>query len=229
VAAERALPDRALGDTIALRLVVPVATMLAIGAVALLVLLTPFYVHAALDLAGAPATVGFPPAQAHNYSDRTVGELLFGPATFEFSAPDGSPFYTADERAHMGDVRAVLFGFLGLAAVAAVLLAVVVVRRRGDPLVVRAIGRGGLVLAMGTVVVGALAAVAFDAAFTLFHRLLFPGGNFTFDPTSQRLVQLYPYAFWQLSAAVLGALLVIVGGLTWLLGRRRARRPTAAP
>lgn len=219
---DRALPSRALGDTISLRLVVPVATMLAIGAVALILLLTPLFVHAALDLAGAPAAVGLPPAQAHEYSDRTVFELLFGPGTFEFSAPDGSAFYTADERAHMRDVRAVLFGFLGLAAVAVAVLAVIGVRRRRDPLVVRAIGRGGLALAIGTLVVGTLAAVAFDAAFTLFHRLLFPGGNFSFDPTSQRLVQLYPYAFWQLSAAALGALLVFGGGLTWLLARRRA-------
>jgi integral membrane protein (TIGR01906 family) len=228
VAADRALPGRALGDTISLRLLVPVATMLAIGAVALLVLLTPLFVHAALDLAGAPAAVGLSPTQAHEYSDRTVSELLIGPAIFEFSAPDGSAFYTADERAHMRDVRAVLFGFLGPAAVATVVLTIIAVRRRGDRLAVKAIGRGGLALAIGTVVIGAIAAVAFDAAFEFFHWLLFPGGNFSFDPTSQRLVQLYPYAFWQLSAAALGALLVIGGGLTWLLARWRAARRAMA-
>jgi uncharacterized membrane protein len=76
-------------------------------------------------------------------------------------------------------------------------------------------------------VVGVLSAVAFDAAFELFHRLLFPGGNFSFDPASQRLVQLYPFAFWQLTAAALGALLVVGGALAWLVARRRARGKVA--
>lgn len=121
----------------------------------------------------------------------------------------------------MRDVRTVLYGFLLTAAVAAVLLAVVAFRRRADRDVVRAMGRGGAILALATVVIGVFAAIAFDAAFELFHRLLFPGGNFTFDPLSQRLVQLYPFPFWQLTAAALGSLLVIGGAATWLIARRR--------
>jgi len=228
VTLQRSLPASGLAEALTLRLLVPVATMLTIGAVALLLLLTPIYLHPALDAAGAPAWLGMSEEVTHDYSDRTVTELLFGPATFEFAAPDGSPFYDPSERGHMRDVRVVLYGFLGISAVAAGLLAAVIYRRHADASVLRAISRGGAWLAVGTVVVGVFAALAFDTAFELFHEIFFPGGNFSFDPTTERLVQLYPIAFWQLTTAVLGVLLVVGGALTWFVGRRLARRKVTA-
>lgn len=219
---DRALPARGLAEALVLRVLVPMATMLTIGGLALLVLLTPLYIHPALDLAGAPVTLGLSAELTHRYSDQTITALVFGPGSFDFAGPDGSAFYSVDERAHMRDVRTVLYAFLALACAAAIVLVVVLWRRRRDRAVMSAIGRGGLALALGTVVVGVLAALAFDAAFALFHRLLFPGGNFSFDPTTQRLVQLYPFAFWQLSAAALGVLLIVGGAASWLLTRRRA-------
>jgi integral membrane protein (TIGR01906 family) len=224
VTLQRSVPASGLAEVLTLRLLVPVATMLTIGAVALLLLLTPIYLHPALDAAGAPAWLGMSQQVTHDYSDRTVGDLLFGPGTFEFAAPDGSPFYDASERGHMRDVRVVLYGFLGISAVAAGLLAAVTYRRRADASVLRAISRGGAWLAVGTVIVGVFAALAFDTAFELFHEIFFPGGNFSFDPTTERLVQLYPIAFWQLTTAVLGLLLVVGGALTWYVARRLAAR-----
>jgi integral membrane protein (TIGR01906 family) len=217
-----ALPARGLAEAVVVRVFVPLATMLSIGALGLLVLLTPLYIHTALDVSGAPATLGLSAELTHSYSDQTINDLVFGPGTFEFAGPDGTAFYSPDERSHMRDVRTVLYGFLALSALAAVLLAVVLVRRRADRTVTRAIGRGGVILVVGTVVLGIFAAVAFDAAFELFHRLLFPGGNFSFDPTTQRLVQLYPFAFWQLSAAAMAILLIAGGATAWFFGRRRA-------
>lgn len=198
------------------------ATILVMVALAVLILFTPLYMHPALDLAGAPASTGLSPVETHAYSDRTVAELLFGPATFAFSAPDGSPFYDAAEIAHLRDVRAVVFGFLAVAAAAAILLAPALWRGRTNRRLVRIIGAAGGALAIGTVALGIFAAVAFSFAFELFHRLLFPGGNWAFDPTSQRLVQLYPLAFWQLTTASLGTLLIAGGGLVWWFARRRA-------
>jgi integral membrane protein (TIGR01906 family) len=221
VTLERALPARGLAEAVLMRVLVPVATMLTIGGLALLVLLTPLYIHPALDLSGAPATLGLSAELTHSYSDQTINDLVFGPGAFDFAGPDGAAFYSPDERSHMRDVRTVLYGFLALSALAGVLLAIVLVRRRADRTVRRAIGRGGGILVVGTLALGLFAAVAFDAAFELFHRLLFPGGNFSFDPTTQRLVQLYPFAFWQLSAAALGVLLIAGGTASWILARRR--------
>jgi integral membrane protein (TIGR01906 family) len=124
----------------------------------------------------------------------------------------------------MRDVRVVLYGFLGLSTVAATLLGVVTYRRRADAAILKGISRGGAWLVIGTLVVGVFAAVAFDQAFELFHEIFFPGGNFSFDPTTERLVQLYPFAFWQYTSAALGLLLVAGGAVTWFVGRRLAAR-----
>ena len=42
--------------------------------------------------------------------------------------------------------------------------------------------RGAFGLAGATVALAVVAAVAFDAAFEVFHRLFFSGGTYTFDP-----------------------------------------------
>jgi len=222
VPAAHSVPASGLAEALTLRLLVPVATMLTIGAVALVLLLTPFWLHPALDAADSAAWLGMSPQAARDYSDRTVNDLIFASGDFDFVAPDGTPFFDASERAHMRDVRVVLYGFLGLSAIAAIFLGVVAYRRRADAAVLRGISRGGLWLVIGTIVLGVFAAVAFDQAFELFHEIFFPGGNFSFDPTTERLVQLYPFAFWQYTSAALGVLLIAGGSLTWFVGRRLA-------
>jgi uncharacterized membrane protein len=74
-------------------------------------------------------------------------------------------------------------------------------------------------------VLGLLSLVAFGTLFELFHRVFFPGGNYSFDPSTQRLVQLYPFTFWQITAAVLGVTVFLISGATWLLGRHFSRQP----
>ena len=224
MAVARTTPAGGLAEALTLRLLVPVATMLTIGAVALLLLFTPFWLHPALDAADSAAWLGMTQQQVHEFSDRTVQDLVFASGDFDFVAGDGTPFFDASERAHMRDVRVVLYGFLGLSTVAATLLGVVTYRRRADAAILKGISRGGAWLVIGTLVVGVFAAVAFDQAFELFHEIFFPGGNFSFDPTTERLVQLYPFAFWQYTSAALGLLLVACGAVTWFVGRRLAAR-----
>lgn len=71
-------------------------------------------------------------------------------------------------------------------------------------------------------VLGGFALLAFGVAFELFHRVLFPGGNWAF-PADSLLIRLYPYEFWQLSATAFGALAMLGGASVWYLARRRAR------
>jgi integral membrane protein (TIGR01906 family) len=198
------------------------ATALVVLAGSLVILLTPLYLHPALDAAGAPASLGLAAAEAHRLSDMTVAELVFGPGDFAFTGPDGTRFYDADEASHMRDVRLVLQAFLSVAAGS---VAFLVASMRGTRVPAAAWGhvaRGGAVLAVAVIALGIFAFVAFDTAFELFHRILFPAGNWAFDPRSQRLVQLYPLPFWRMTAAAFGVLAVTGGLLTWWLARGRA-------
>ena len=205
-----------------------VATILAIIALAVLPLLTPWFLHAALDAAGSAELLGLTATQTHELSDRSLQELVFGPGDFAFEGPDGEPFYDPDERGHLGDARLLLGIFLvaggiGVVAIGAALGAWTD-RRSAIWTVVR---RAGLATSIVVIVLGLVSLVAFDSLFTLFHQVFFPGGNWAFDPSSQRLVQLYPFRFWQIAAATLGTLVFVLGLTTWLLGRWLSLR--AAP
>ena len=186
-------------------------------------LFTPLFMHPALDQAGSAAWLGVSAGEAHQLSDQTVAELLLGPATFAFAGPDGARFFDADEAAHLGDVRLVLGGFALVALLAVGLLVISLARGWNERSTWVAVARGGLGLAVAMAVVGGVAIVAFDSVFELFHRILVPTGNWSFDPTSQRLVQLYPLSFWQMAAAGLGVLTIGGGLLTWAIAGRRAR------
>jgi integral membrane protein (TIGR01906 family) len=131
----------------------------------------------------------------------------------------------------MRDVRGVFAGFALLALVAAVVLVAGILgaRRMGHvERAWRAVGTGMRVLVVGIVVAGVIASVAFDAAFEVFHRLFFPGGSYTFDPRTDRLVQLFPFDFWSETTIVLGVVIVVLAVAIALAAGRLARRATAA-
>jgi uncharacterized membrane protein len=87
----------------------------------------------------------------------------------------------------------------------------------------QALHDGALLLGTGAALVGGAFAFAFDATFTFAHELLVPAGNWTFNPATDRLVQLYPMNFWLLAA--ISFCVVLVGaaalGLSLARGRRR--------
>jgi integral membrane protein (TIGR01906 family) len=190
----------------------PPATALVIVIAAVLLLMTPLWMHLAIEQSGATQAFATP-QMAFDTSDRTVLELFAGPGTFVQFGPD--------EAAHLRDARAVLFLFLGLAALSAVFIVAAVLRAPHDAPRWRAVARGGLALVFGVVVFGIVGFLAFDAAFELFHRIFFPGGNWEF-PADSNMIRLYPYSFWQLTVAALGVLCVIGGGAVWFFAHRRA-------
>ena len=69
--------------------------------------------------------------------------------------------------------------------------------------------------------------MAFDQLFETFHRIFFPAGSYLFDPTTDRLVQLFPFAFWQETAMVVGVAIIVVALLVATVAGRRARRHAA--
>lgn len=209
---------------------VALATALVIAAVAVLAFLNPWWVAFAQGRAEAGAWTGYPPAQLRAVTDAILADLVLGPPDFDV-AVDGRPVLNERERAHMRDVRGVFAGFYSLAlAGAAVLAAAWWVGRRDQRRAFRGrVRAGGLGLAVGTVVVGGLGVLFFEPAFELFHRLFFAEGSWTFDPRTERLVQLFPYRFWLETTVALGGALIALGLVVgWAAGRARSTRTTGA-
>jgi integral membrane protein (TIGR01906 family) len=204
-------------------------TAVVIVAVALLPLITPWVMHAVLDLADSAAWLGMDPGAVHRASDWTVDELLFGPGTW-VGGPDGTgAFYDATEVRHLRDVRQLLWLTYVVAALALLAVLVILERSADGDQILGAIGLGGALVAVTVVIAAIVGVVAFDPLFELFHRVFFPQGDWAFDPGSQRLVQLYPFRFWQVMAAALGVLSVLLGVVVWLVARWAVgRRPRTA-
>ena len=210
------------------RLVAGVGTAVVIVGVAAAILLLPPVMNLGLEVGGSAAILGVPPEVARRASELSVQELLIGPGSFTFAAtPGGPPFYGPAEAGHMQTVRLVVYGFFGLVLAGAIAVALSTRRMSGsDALRAVRLGATGLVLVFAAIGVGLI--VAFDALFTLFHRIVFPGGGWIFDPTTQRIVQLYPTLFWEFAAGALAGLSVTIGLLviavnTMLLRRSKLR------
>jgi integral membrane protein (TIGR01906 family) len=214
---------------------VAVATAVVIAAVAIVPFLTPAWVSFEQGRTGAAALTGYSNADLDTATGAILHDLVLGPPTFAV-AVNGQQVLTERERAHMRDVRGVFGGF----AVVAIISLVVVVagyagaKRLGHPeRAWRAVRLGARGLAVGVVVAGVVALVAFDTAFEIFHRLFFASGSYTFDEGTERLVQLFPFTFWsETTIAVGGVILLLCLGVTIAVGRRAAkgepRRDTTA-
>ncbi len=206
------------------RVVIGVGVALSILGLAVVALLDPLYIHAALDGAGSAGILGMTASATHNVSDRTIAELVFGPATFAFPATPGGPrFYDAAEASHLRDASNLLHAFLALVAVGAIALFVTLVPRRRDPGAWRAVQGGAVALAAAFCAIGLFFAVAFDAAFTLFHEIFFPQGNWEFNVATERMVQLYPTPFWELITMTLAAVTLLLCAAAWFLATMRLR------
>lgn len=99
-------------------------------------------------------------------------------------------FYGAREKGHLRQVQGVIAGVRRATVLASLLLLVGLILDR------RALRRIVLAEAALVVLVGSVAALAFEPAFLLFHQVFFPQGNFLFDPATDNIVLLYPEAYW---------------------------------
>ncbi len=79
-------------------------------------------------------------------------------------------------------------------------------------------------------VVGVVGLVAFDRLFEIFHEVFFPAGSYLFDPATDRLVQLFPFQFWEETAMVVGVVIIAVSlAVAAVAGRRARRYPDVQP
>ncbi len=153
------------------------------------------------------------------------------------------------EVAHMRDVKRLIRGSYGVAALTgAYMLAVILVEfaaaRRSyakfaDTLARRLLCGGVLTLAI-VAVVGLVALVGFDSLFLLFHRISFANDLWQLDPRTDYLLIMFPLGFW-FDATLRVALFAVAGALALsalgggsmlrrrLYRRRQKRAMTEAP
>lgn len=234
------MPPNAALPSIGVRLgmaVVSVAAALVILGVSIVPFFTPAWIHGEQDRAGSAGYVGASPSTVHGYSDGIVHDLILGgdfvvpvvdQACFGKTGACGS-LLDAREQAHMRDVRGVFQGLGLLVLAGVVVLSVAGPRSRAAAEARRAmwhaVGRGARWLAVLMAAVGVLSVVAFDAAFQVFHELLFPAGSFSFDPATEVLVQLYPDQFWSDTALAVGIVAIVLSIATAWVASRRAASP----
>ncbi len=220
-------PRSTIGRRLA-RVAVAVATAVAITGAAIALFFNPAWVSFAQGRADAAAYTGWTAEQVDAVTRDIVIEIWIGPGTFAQEVA-GEPVFDERERAHMADVRRVVLGFYALVVAAAAILVLAGVASRGARWFWHAVASGAKILAVGTIAVGLAFLVFFDTAFTLFHEIFFAEGSWTFDPATDRLVQLFPYQFWtetSVAIAVVG-LLLAVG--VWMAALRLGRTAPAPP
>jgi integral membrane protein (TIGR01906 family) len=213
--------------------IVAIAVAIVILVASVAPFLSPAWVGFEQDRVGAAALTGYSELDLHAATNAILGDLVLGSGDFAV-AINGQPVLNDRERSHMRDVRGVFqaFGLLALLSVGVLGLAArrlrgAVGRRRFW----RSVRHGAQGLAVGVAIAAGVALVAFDAAFEVFHRLFFAPGTFDFDPRTDRIVQLFPDAFWSETTIAVGA--VVLGAalpVAWVAGRHvAAGDPVAAP
>jgi len=206
------------------------ATALTIVALTIPLFLNPAWVGFEQGRAQATAWTGYDQADLTIATNAILSDLVVGPPDFDVTV-EGAPVLNERERSHMRDVRGVFSGFFVLAIVAAVSAVVIALRRRGDERLAtwRAVQGGALGLIAALIVGAFISFFAFDALFETFHRIFFPGGSYDFDPATDRLVQLFPFQFWNETAIAVGAVSIVIALLVALFAARRLDREPDAP
>lgn len=204
---------------------VAIATGLVIVAAAIVPFLTPQWVAFEQGRAESTAWTGFTTEELRTATDAMIADLIAGG---DFDVRIGStPVLNDREQAHMVDVRTVFRGLWLLAAISIVVL-LLATRLPDRSAVWRAVRSGAVVLAGAVVVLGVVSFVAFDQLFEVFHEIFFPPGSYLFDPASDRLVQLFPFQFWEETATAVGAVIIVIAVIVAVVAGRRASRQVLA-
>ena len=213
-----------LGGRVA-SVLIGLASAIVIVTVAIVPFLTPQFVAFEQGRAQATAWTGYTTDELRTATDAILSDLVVG-GDFAVQV-NGQPVLEPRERAHMNDVRTVFRGLWLLAVISVVVLAVAS-RRRDRSSIWRAVRTGSRGLVVAVVVLGVIGIVAFDQLFEAFHEVFFPAGSFTFDPATDKLVQLFPFSFWDETALAVGVVIITLAIVVAVVAGRRGRGAIAA-
>ena len=132
-----------------------------------------------------------------------------------------SLYLTPDAVSHLDDVHRLTQGGLIVACILASLggaCLIYIARRRGRYAVATLMKVSSLVCLLGLIALVGWCVFGFDAAFTLFHHIAFPWGNWSF-PIDSLLICMFPPLFWLCMGGLWAAATAIVALLFALLGK----------
>jgi integral membrane protein (TIGR01906 family) len=198
-----------------------IATAIVIVTITILPFLTPQWVAFEQGRAQATAWTGYTTQELRTATDAILSDLILG-GRFDVQV-NGQTVLEPREQAHMSDVRTV---FRGLWILAIISIGVLIVgsRRPDRARMWRSVRNGARGLAVAVVALGVVGLVSFDQLFETFHEIFFPAGSFLFDPRTDKLVQLFPFDFWQETALVVGGAIIVIAIVVAVLAGRRAAR-----
>ncbi len=191
------------------------------------------FVRHEYGLSHIPSSVRFGQEERLALSDVMIGYLRGWNTAEEMAAlitSEGIPALDAREFSHMVDVKQVMDGFFGAQRVALgliVLSGVWLLFRSGVADLGRLLQAGVYVAGALILVVVAFSLLDFNTFFTVFHRLLFEDGTWTFWETDT-LIQLYPLPFWVDAVWKLGATILVELGVVYALGAWLQKQEPAA-
>ncbi len=123
--------------------------------------------------------------------------------------------WTAEEAAHFADCKALFnLNLAGMIVSGAITLTLVLLNKFKVITLVRPMGHRAYLLSAIIalalpLIIGALAAIDFDKAFLIFHKIFFPGkDNWTFDYATEQIINVMPQEFFMNCAIIIGAGLI---------------------
>ncbi len=189
------------------------------SAVAIPILLRPFY-YAHIVPLGLEERTGLSQAQIVTAYDEMMDFCTGRSEVFSV----GGLSYTQAGRDHFADVRGLFLLDLWVAALSGLVLlgwAAAGKRTRVRPYRFRKRGFlfwGSTGLCVSMLCVGGLSALDFDGAFVVFHALFFPGkDNWIFDRRLDAVINILPQAFFRNCAIFILSLILLLSGLFVLL------------
>ena len=207
-------------------LLVLLLALFAISAsVAAPICIRPFY-YAHIEALDMPEKTGWSREQIRQAFDDVMDFLLKGS---EFKT--GDLLWSESGKTHFADCKVLfsldlwIFGITG-----ALLLIAWILYRRKKETPARLAGRGPSFWAAVLIFVlfggfGAFAATDFDRAFTVFHKIFFPGKtNWVFDPRTDQIILVMPETFFRNCAILIGVLLLVFVLIYLFAGRKKAER-----
>ena len=155
-------------------------------------------------------------------------------AVMDFVAPGGGSVFSlpgmgwsAEGEAHFRDTRVILSWLYGLGAAAAAALCLGAALRRFSRTALRVSGTLTLLI---PACLAAACAIDFNAAFTLFHLVFFPGkSNWVFDPAVDEVITILPESFFLHCALAVAAFWLLAAAVQLLAACTPKRRNTPAP